>query len=261
MSPHGTHAEVPVPGMPCWVNLMVDDLRATRAFYEAVLGWTFESSALGKGFLTAVADDRPVAGIGVRRPGLAPAPEWTPYFAVFDADATTARVQERGATVAVGPVPLGRGRACLAADRDGAAFGYWQGPAPCWALGGDALVRLDLRTPNAFEAAVFYGEVFGWGEDEDVSVTYENDRIRVGHGKHSALCLRDSGTQVSPDPRLRSRWLVTFAVEDVERAMVTALSAGGSRPRPTAESWAPEGFSRTLLDPDGGLFTLVHRGP
>ncbi|MFD7867872.1 VOC family protein [Streptomyces sp. NPDC059783] len=251
----------PVPGMPCWVNLMVGDIHVTRAFYAAVLGWTFEPSTLGNGFLTASADGRPVAGIGMSRPGLAPAPEWTPYFAVSDADATTARVQERGATVAVGPVPLGRGRACLAADRDGAAFGYWQGPAPCWALGGDALVRLDLRSPNAFDAAVFYGEVFGWSESGNISVTYENDRIRVRHGEHSALCLRDGGTHAAPDPRLRSRWLVTFAVDDVERAMVTALSAGGSRPRPPAEPWTPQGFSRTLLDPDGALFTLVHRGP
>lgn len=77
----------------------------------------------------------PVAGIGERRPGLAPSPVWTPYFSVRDADAAAARIRERGATLAVGPIPLGQGRAGLAADPDGATFGFWESPGLAWVSG------------------------------------------------------------------------------------------------------------------------------
>lgn len=135
MSASAAEHVVPAPGVPCWVNLMVGDLPAATAFYTAVLGWEFHPSLLGGQFLVASQDGSPVAGIGARRPGLAPASVWTPYFAVRDADVTAARIKERGATLAVGPIALGDGRAGLAADRDGATFGFWQGPTLAWVYG------------------------------------------------------------------------------------------------------------------------------
>ncbi|MFD5349531.1 VOC family protein, partial [Streptomyces anulatus] len=88
----------PVPGIPCWVSLMTRDLRGTQDFYGTVLGWTFRSGTLGEGFTVALVDGLPVAGIGQIAPGLPTAVSWTPYFAVEDVDATTARVRERGGT-------------------------------------------------------------------------------------------------------------------------------------------------------------------
>ncbi|MEU3188981.1 hypothetical protein ABZ707_32980 [Streptomyces sp. NPDC006923] len=35
------------------------------------------------------------------------------------------------------------------------------------------------------------------------------------------------------------------------------MSTGGGRPQPST-TWTAKGFSRTLQDPDGGLFTLAH---
>ncbi|OKI46870.1 hypothetical protein A6A29_25300 [Streptomyces sp. TSRI0281] len=72
-------------------------------------GWRFGRSSLGDRFLVASSGGSLVAGIGVRWPGFAPAAVWTPYFAVRDADVTAARIQERGGTLAVGPVALGQG--------------------------------------------------------------------------------------------------------------------------------------------------------
>lgn len=250
----------PAPGTPCWVNMMVGDLRAAQTFYAAVLGWQFRASSLGGGFLVAEADGRPVAGIGERRPGLAPPSVWTPYFAVRDATVTAARIQERGATLAVGPLALGEGRAGLAADRDGAAFGFWEGPGLAWSVGEDsAPARLDLQTWDVFEAAVFYGGVFGWGDEPGIDVAYRRDHVLVERAGMQTVSLRGGGVRTSAQPQSRPRWMVNFVVDDVARAVATAVAAGGGKPQLSPSSWSPDGFSRTLQDPGGGLFTLTHR--
>ncbi|MEU9061400.1 VOC family protein [Streptomyces sp. NPDC048430] len=251
---------VPVSGVPCWVNLMVSDLRTAQAFYAAVLGWEFRVSSLGDKFLVASADGSPVAGIGERHPGFTPASVWTPYFAVRDADLAAARIQERGATLAVGPVALGEGRAGLAADPDGAVFGFWEGHALAWSSGeGLAPVRVDLQTRDVFDASAFYGEVFGWATEPDIQVVYRHDHVEVDQGGQTVLSLQGGGIQTSAQAHLRPRWRVTFAVDDVERAVAAALDAGGSKPKPPAAARSPQGFSRMLQDPDGGVFTLTHR--
>ncbi|NED84201.1 VOC family protein [Streptomyces sp. SID11233] len=260
MSGSGGRRSRAVQGAPCWVNLMVTDLGVARAFYGDVLGWRFRASSLDEGFLVATADGDPVAGIGTRRPGLAPASVWTPYFAVRDADVTAARIRERGGTVAVGPMALGDGRVGLAADRDGATFGFWEGYTLAWSPGeGRAPARLDLQTRDVFDAALFYGEVLGWTDEDGIDVIYRDDHVLVEASGRVVLSLRGGGVQTSPQAHLRPRWLVNFAVEDVERAVSAAMSAGGGRPAPSSTTWTAKGFSRTLQDPEGGLFTLAHR--
>ncbi|WP_327267475.1 VOC family protein [Streptomyces sp. NBC_01218] len=260
MSEYAEERGVPDPGAPCWVNLMVEDLPRSRAFYTTVMGWEFRPSPLGSQFLVAFAAGSPVAVLGARKPGFAPESEWTPYFAVRDADATAARIRERGATTAVGPVALGDGRAGLAADREGATFGFWEGPAPAWSAGeGSAPTRVDLQTRDVFDAAVFYGEVLDWTAEPGIDIAYRDDHVVVESGGRAVLSLRGGGAGGSVPAHLRPRWLVNFTVDDVERAVVAAIGAGGSRPRLSPTSWTPKGFSRTLRDPDGGLFTLTPR--
>ncbi|MGW2841076.1 VOC family protein [Streptomyces sp. NPDC001493] len=254
-----TGRQSPVPGSPCWVSLTVEDLPATRAFYAAVLGWKFQPSPLGDQFLVAFADGAPVAVLGTRRPGFAPESEWTPYFLVRDAGTIAARVQERGATVAVGPVALREGRAGLAADPEGATFGFWEGTVPAWTVESRIRSRIDLQGRNVFDAALFYGGVLGWEMEPGIEVTYQDDHVVVEAEGTVALTLRGGGTPGSAEPHLRPRWLVNFSVDDVEAAVAAAAREGGRRPRLPATSGTPKGFSRTLQDPAGGLFTLTPR--
>ncbi|QKW47778.1 VOC family protein [Streptomyces microflavus] len=248
MSGSGERQYLPVQGAQCSVNLMVVDLDVARAFYGEVLGWRFRPSSLNDQFLVAMAGGDPVAGLAARRPGLTAASVWTPYFAVRNADATAARIRERGATVAVGPMVVGDGRVGLAADRDGATFGFWEGHALAWSPGeGQAPTRLDLQTRDVFDAAVFYGEVLGWAEEQDIDIDYRKDHVLVKLGGRVILSLRGGGVQTSTLAHLRPRWLVNFAVDDVERAVTAATRA--------------KGFTRTLQAPDGGVFTLAHHEP
>ncbi|MER5619139.1 VOC family protein [Streptomyces sp. NPDC002215] len=248
---------VPVAGAPCWVSLMARDLRASESFYSDVMGWTFRPSTLGSDFSVALAQGEPVAGIGCCPGGGHPA-VWVPYFAVRDADETAARISERGATLAVGPLRLGEGRAGIAADRDGAVFGFWEGPVLTWSAGrGRARVRLDLKTRDAFDAAIFYAEVFDWARPPgSCTVDYAEDHIIVQAAGRTVATLYGGSDETGPDPRIRPRWNVHFRVRDGEQAAAAAAAAGGeSSPFPSPVG-APDG-AFLLRDPDGALFTLA----
>ncbi|MEU6872057.1 VOC family protein [Streptomyces sp. NPDC046751] len=247
----------PVDGAPCWVSLLARDLRAAQGFYSDVMGWEFVASTLGRNFSVAMAHGRPVAGIGSCSPATSLSAVWTPYFAVNDADETADRVRERGATLAVGPVKLGEGRAAIAADRDGAVFGFWEGTALAWSVGqGSAPARLDLQTRHAFEAAIFYAEVFGWAEPPGgCTVDYAQDHVRVELEGRTVATLRGGGVETAADPRIRPRWIVDFRVEDSARAAAAAVDDGGeSSCVPACDGPAKDVY--IVRDPDGALFTV-----
>ncbi|MFI5481287.1 VOC family protein [Streptomyces rubiginosohelvolus] len=256
-----TEAEqsTPVRGIPCWVSLMTRDLRAAEDFYRTVLGWTFRSGTLGEGFSVAHVGALPVAGIGQIAPGLPTAVSWTPYFAVPDVDTAASRVRERGGTIAVGPIRIGPGRGAMAADREGAAFGFWEGRTPPWSFGRDsAPASLELRTSHAFDCAIFYAEVFGWASEEpggcEVGYAYRQDTVVVRQGGRTVATLRGGGDASSPDPLLRPRWHVRFQVEDLEAVTDAARAAGGTA-GPPVDSPA-DGSEAVIRDPDGAVFTV-----
>lgn len=248
--------KTPVAGAPCWVSLTTRDPRASRAFYARVMGWEFQESTLGGDFVVARAHGRAVAGIGGCPGPAGPSPVWILYFAVPDADETADRIRERGATLAVGPLPLGDGRAVIAADREGAAFGFWEGPAPVWSDGPRAPARVDLQSRHVFDAAVFYAEVFGWARPHSrCSVDYAQERVLVRAGGHTVVTLRGGGVENDPDPRVRARWVVDFFVEDSRETAAAAVAAGGE----AAPASGLTGAAYVICDPEGALFTVSDR--
>ncbi|MFD3539154.1 VOC family protein [Streptomyces sp. NPDC058662] len=248
-----------ISGAPCWVSLLARDQEGARRFYGAVLGWEFPPGRPGAGTVVAFRDGAPVAGIGALGGSSAVPVAWTPYFAVEDADATAARIRERGATVAVGPLAFGTGRAALAADPAGAVFGFWQGEVvPDWAVGrGSAPAWLELRTRDAFAAAIFYGEVLDWGSDPAgrCTVAYEHDHVVLRHGHDTVARISGGALEQAPDPEARPRWHVHFRVPDLEAAIEAAGELGGRAASPVQTSALSRGI--VLADPEGALFTVV----
>ncbi|MFF0474914.1 VOC family protein [Streptomyces sp. NPDC004284] len=245
-------------GAPCWLSLTARDLLAAGRFYSAVLGWTFRPDGPGNTISVAELEGVPVAGIG-SLPG-APA-AWTVYFAVDDADAAAARIRERGGTVGLGPLSYPpRGRGALAADLEGAVFGIWEGRVlDGWRVGdGAAPAWLELHTRNAFDAAVFYGEVLEWVNEDDAGrceVAYEEDRVVLRHDGRAVARLNSGPVERATEkPQLRPRWLVHFEVPDLEAAEAAAVEHGGTVI--TDGLWPSSGQQVTVRDPDGALFTL-----
>ncbi|MEU3184233.1 VOC family protein [Streptomyces sp. NPDC006923] len=241
---------------------MARDLQAAQDFYSAVLGWTYRHTSLGDEFTAALSDGTPVAGMGALAPSLQAAVAWTPYFLVDDADAAAARVRERGATVAVGPLAMKTGRAILSADPDGAVFGMWEGLIiPGWSVGrGSGPAWLELRTRDAFAAAIFYAGVLTWGSEAKASceVRYEDGQVLVDDGTHTVAALRGGAVESAPDPQIRPRWHVSFRVADVDDAVEAAMRAGGVVVAPPATSRRSDSEREaTLRDPDGGIFTVT----
>ena len=249
-------------GAPCWVSLMTRDMASAQRFYGAVAGWTFRPARLGEAFAVAERDGVAVAGIGALAGDLAVAAAWTPYFAVDDADVAVARVRERSGTVAVGPVsfPTG-GRAALAADLEGAVFGIWEGPVSSdWRVGAaQAPAWLELRTRNAFDAAIFYGGVLEWasGRAGCCEVSYEEDHVVLRQAGEPVARLNSGPVeQASASPYARPRWHVHFRVPRLEPAIEAAVSLGG-RTVTDITAAPPDPRSVELRDPDGALFTLT----
>jgi predicted enzyme related to lactoylglutathione lyase len=244
------------------VNLTARSLEAAEKFYGTVLGWDFRSTTLGEQFAFALKEGRPVAGIGALAGHVQHAVAWTPYFAVLQADEAAARVRERSATVALGPVAFASGRAVVAADRDGAVFGLWDGRLPGgWEPHHDrGPVVVRLRTRDAFEAAIFYGGVLEWadGSPDSCTVSYEHEEVVVRSDSAVVARLTSGAVDAAPDPAVRPHWEVQFAVSDVPACVEAVRALGGTVVTTGATSvgaWAE------LRDPDGGLFTVASLAP
>lgn len=249
----------PVHGAPCWVHLMTRDLRVTQDFYAEVLGWTFRPGSLGRQFSVALHDGEPVAGLAELTADLRGAVAWTPYFAVDSADDVAGRVRERSATVAVGPIEFGSGRAALAADPDGAVFGFWEGQTLRWSVGrGNAPACLELRTRDAFAAAIFYAEIFDWASATPggCDVTYEDEQVIVRQDDYTVAAVRGGGVEEAPDPHMRPRWHVHFRVHDLDAVTDAAVRAGGTV-LPAESAGTVMGGGAVIRDPEGALFTVT----
>lgn len=243
-------------GAPCWVSLTSRDLPAAENFYREVLGWTWRSTTLGERFRIALADGAPVAGVADESSEWPMPVVWTPYFAVRSADEAVSRVRERGATAAVGPLSFPPGRAALLADRDGAAFGVWEGELvsgwEAWRRVAPAFVRLCTR--DAFEAAIFYGQVLDWASDRPggCEVHYEGDEVVLRSDGDVVARISSGALEEAPDPTIRPHWQVHFAVPDVAACAEAAPKHGGSVLR-------QDGGEAVLCDPDGAHFTVSPR--
>ncbi|MFF0015564.1 VOC family protein [Streptomyces sp. NPDC005374] len=243
-------------GAPCWVSLTSRDQQTTEDFYGAVLGWQWMPAKLGDRFRIALADGTPVAGIAAVASMWQMAVAWTPYFAVPSADEAVARVQERGGTLAVGPLSFPPGRAALLSDRDGATFGIWEGELVAdwevWRHAQPAFVRLHTR--DAFDAAIFYGEVLDWASQRPggCEVQYEGGEVVLRSGGDIVARIESGALGSAPDPTIRPHWQVHFAVTDVAACARAAEAHGGS-------VLSKDSGEAVLGDPDGARFTVTSR--
>jgi predicted enzyme related to lactoylglutathione lyase len=242
-------------GVPCWVDLAVPDPDAVQAFYERVLGWTFEGTGEEYGgYRIATVRGQAVAGLGPSPDGAPSA--WTLHLATEDADKTAAEVTAAGGTVLLPPGDVGPlGRMSIAADPSGAAFGIWQAGTHIGAglvnePGG--LTWEDLRSTGAAAAQDFYRTVFGYRFD---AVPMAGEEYRTFALPDEEFPLGGMGPMMGSPEGTPSHWLVYFGTAGTDVAVAAATATGGAVVVPAFDS--PFGRLAVLADPAGASFAVI----
>ncbi|MGN8048631.1 VOC family protein [Curtobacterium sp. 22159] len=254
------HSGVFAPGSPCWSDLGVDDVGAARTFYADVFGWELQDGPPeAGGYLIAMLDGRPVAGIGPRM-GSGTPNAWTTYLATADADATADAVRDAGGTVLVPPFDvLDAGRMAIAADTTGVVFGLWQGRghlgygrvaqpgAACWN---------ETHTTDADAARAFYSAVFGYrfevfGDPAEPYAIAKLADAAVDADPVAGVFAPPSGF---PDG-VRGYWVTWFGTRDTDATVAAIVERGGRTLTGPADS--PFGRSALVLGAQGELFGVI----
>ncbi|HEY1144019.1 MAG TPA: VOC family protein [Sphingomicrobium sp.] len=221
-----------------WYELMTTDAEAAKAFYDAVVGWSFgEAAPEFNGYRMINRNDGGFAG------GVLPLtdemqqhgarPTWLGYIYVPDVDQAITRIEASGgrALMPASDIP-NVGRIAMVSDPQGAAF-YVMKPIP---PEGDPNAQSDVFSPDAQQrvswnelttadpatARRFYGDLFGWKSDDFMPMGEMGDYRFWDRGTQrlGAFC----GTM----PGQPSRWRYYVRVPSVSRAKEIAEQNGGT---------------------------------
>jgi predicted enzyme related to lactoylglutathione lyase len=222
-----THQGQWAAGTPCWVDLSVNDVGRSQAFYAAVLGWEFSDRAEDYGgYSNAFVN-------GYRVAGMSPPAEaeeyrssvWSVYLASDDADATSRLVDQAGGSV-VFPVTHiePHGKMAVFTDPTGAVFGVWQADKHSgYELSNEpgAVTWCEGMVGDLAQAKAFYASVFGYTYTELPSGANDYAMFTVPGGA------RPAGGLGAIQPEHRLGWTVTFEVADVDAAVRRLIQVDG----------------------------------
>ncbi len=240
-------------GVPCWVDVMVNDVDAALAFYADVMGWRAgeRSGPEFGGYAMWFADDVPVAGVGPIN-GDYP-PSWTVYVGAPDLDATLGSVSALGGQVLAPAMTIGPlGRMAVLADPAMAVFGLWEAADfsgfarvgepgfPAW---------FDVQSTDVDATRAFLRELFGYTESVPDPAPPMADYRQLDIGGRPVL--GSMGAFAVPV----SFWMTYFASADVDGSVARATTAGGTLLNGPEDT--PFGRMATLADPEGAVFSLV----
>ena len=248
-------------GEVCWTDLQTADVAAAKEFYSGIFGWRFEDEPtpdgrsyskafLGSDLVTVIAPQNPQQ-LEAEAPG-----QWNVYFAVDDAGALAADVQQAGGTLDFGPEAVGdTGVMLFLTPPGGGTTGVWQagshfGTARTEEPG--VLAWVELLTPEPQAAVGFFQQLFG----HEVTEYPQDDG-----GTYTTLMV--AGTEVAgiatvpkAERHLEPGWQVYFGVPSVADAVAAARAAGAVvlvEPEDVEEA----GTIATLRDPQGGVFSVL----
>lgn len=243
-------------GAPTWVDLTSSDLDRAQDFYGTLFGWTFESAGPEYGgYLNAVKDGHPVAGLMAGNPQAGVRDGWTTYFHTADINATVAELTTSGGALCVAPMEVpAQGFLSMATDPSGAAFGLWQplGHRGFEVIGeAGAPVWHQLTTRDYRSAIAFYRDILGW-RTEQIADTSEFRYTTAWFGDQQLLGVMD-GAGLLPD-EVPSNWTVFFGAADVDKTLQVITDNGGAVLRAAEDT--PYGRLAGAADPTGAVFNL-----
>lgn len=247
-------------GTPCWVDLTSTDLEATKGFYTALFGWSFED--MGEEFghynLISVGDDVVGGSMQYDAEFMGPEPNnaWSPYFATKDVAASGKKAEELGGKVTFQPMQVGdQGWNSELLDPGGVPFGLWQPDArkgfdrwgehgfPGW---------FELHTRDYDRAVTFYTNLLG-AEPQVAPLEDDQRYVSLMINNKATSGIWDIVGVLSDDAPVG--WNVCLVVDDEEAALAAVKDNGGkalSEPEPIQY-----GRMTTIEDPTGAVFCII----
>lgn len=241
-------------GVPCWVDVGVDDMDKARRFYGALLGWEIpEGSPEFMGYTSCTKDGRRVAGMAPKMSSEQPT-VWMTYLSVTDLDATLGKVREQGGQVVSEAMDISdMGRMGLAIDPGGAGVGFWQsGTHTGFELTDEpGSVTWNENFSRAWKANQdFYAGVLGWEYDDISEDGFEYAVFKVEGRPAGGI-----GQMGEDWPDLPPYWSTYFKVADTDEACAELKRLGGTVLR---EPWdTPFGRMAAVTDDQGASFMLM----
>jgi predicted enzyme related to lactoylglutathione lyase len=235
-----------------WHDLVTRDADAAAAFYARVFGWSIVPHGMpGGAYRLASVNGRRVAGIVPLRDGAQgarPDPRWIGLMSVPDVDAAARRATAAGARELMAPTRLlGRGRAAVLTDPEGATFGLLRsdegdpgertGELGAWAWH-------ELWVSDGTRMASWYREL-GNLTVRRLSTVGDRDEWVLAQGETPRAGIVEKAT-----PTLPSAWLPYVRVADLAATVREATAAGGRVLLAPAES-IRAGRTAILADPTG----------
>ena len=258
-----------------WYELMTPDPDASKAFYDAVVGWDIDaqSSVPADPAAATAVDYRMITRSDGGNAGgmlkLDPAmqdhgarPMWLGYLYVADVDARVAAITADGGKIMMPPHDApGIGRFAMVTDPVGVPF-YLMKPTPpkgnedttsdVFSVDQPQHIRWnELATTDPDGMIDFYTRHFGWKAEGEMDMGE--------YGKYRFL--RHGGAQIGavmpkmPQAPL-SAWTYYIGVDDIDRAATAVTDGGGQVLHGPMEIPGGE-YSLSGMDPQGASFGLV----
>lgn len=248
------------PGTFCWVELGTSDGDAAKTFYTQLFGWSYEDHPMGPGMVYTMLklDGKDVGALYKlmdEQVSQGVPPNWLSYVSVSNADESTAKAKELGATILKEAFDVMTvGRMSVIQDPTGAVFALWQAGdskgigiynAPsslCWN---------ELMSTDSKRAKEFYTGLFGWGANTQDFGGFEYTMFQ--NGERGAGGMLQIAPEMGPIP---SNWLVYFAVDDCDAKVQKATELGAKVCKP-ADNIPGVGRFAILTDPQGAGFAII----
>ena len=252
-----------------WYELMSPDPDASKAFYDAVVGWAIDAVSAMPGGTDYRMIKRRNGGNSGGMIGLDAAmqqkgarPSWIGYISVDDVDASIAAIEADGGRVLMPTLDMaGVGRMAMVTDPQGAPF-YVMTPAPpagqrdessdVFSVDQSQHVRWnELATSDPDAAVAFYARHFGWDQQGDMDMgELGKYRFLQHHGVTIGAIMPTMAHQSA------SRWSVYIGVDDIDRAVKAVTDGGGTILHGPHEIPGGE-FTLNARDPQQTAFGLV----
>jgi len=229
------------PGKFVWGDLISQDVEASKAFYGALLGWTFETNGR---YTTVMNHGTPIAGI-VQARDKKRGTEWLGNLSVADVERAAASYREHGGLVELEPVDApNRGKISLVSSKGGAALllvraSSGDPPDADPVLGG--WLWWELWTHDVEGAMDRLVEVAGYQRE---TIDLRDEPYRVLRDAQA----RRAGIMEAP-PEVYPTWLPYFRVADIDASAKQAVALG-------ARLIEQEERSAILVDPNRAEFAI-----